>query len=306
VETSIRNSSLLPYLGSGDNKFRLEISIVSQDLIFFEKSPFPFLLISDSNPLARLIEARILTDADSVIKRVFLLQQSDKYELTIDEMWPLNNADIDRFWREAFSKYSNQAEETSLDSSPLLIAGQINENGDIVPFQPLFYCIHKNVYFHPICPKCGNCLHLCENDDLLAKFDLIPYSTSLKRYLYCPECFQTSGQTEFYTINRKASDPKVVKDQLTLTSEVGDLIANSGTLNHFLANVWFYVLLVNKQHSVEGVRANLEKFLTQLAPGVESLTELVKKNGPDPIFSPENIYWNPEGKRVNQNWLEFL
>jgi hypothetical protein len=233
VETNTRTSSLLPYLESGENNFRLEISLVSKESEFLEKAPFPFLLISDSGPFTRVIDARILTDAESVIKPVFLLQQSDEYRLTSDDMWPLNNKDIDRLWQEVFMRYSAQTPEESPDRSHFVLLRQINKKGQFSPFQSLFYCTFKKDYFHPPCPKCGKRLHLCQDDHLLSESDLKPYSTSLKRYLYCPKCAQDSNPNDFYVFSPDAFDSPNLKDHLVLIKEWEHLIVNPITLNHF-------------------------------------------------------------------------
>jgi hypothetical protein len=482
VKKDFTMPSLLPYLQPDANNFGLEISTVSTAPSAAQRPAYPFLQIGDAGPFARLLEGKVVTDSGSIIKRVFLLQQSDDYFWPNDEVWSFTNSDLDRLWMQAFSKYSGQSQETSGDGSPLLLSGQINESDDIVPFQPLFYCIHKNVYFHSVCPQCCNYLDLCKDDDLLAELELSAYATSLKRYLYCPECVRGPGQSDFYTTNRAASDPPSVKDPSTLISEIGNLVANRGSLNqfpcsdcpersqcygndnlavtrivpysfypfhllifdadalnavdflaylsgatlnelqdhltrkqalgrlsclkalqqritghssyifhqgndknflevlflklsflgeliqqilsddnaltwpdfsfsldrvwvklvdqtdllpslwnynlrildlgfhaagtphlskyppayglHFLGNVWFYVLLVNTRQPVEPVRTHLEKFLTRPPPEDKSLTDFAQNNDLEPIFAPENIYWNPQGKRINQNWLE--
>ena len=46
--------SLLPYLQSGKSHFRLEISLSSRETSFLQKSPFPFLTITESSPFERL------------------------------------------------------------------------------------------------------------------------------------------------------------------------------------------------------------------------------------------------------------
>ena len=480
METNIRTSSLLPYLESGENNFRLEISLVSKDSKFLKKAPFPFLLISDSGLFTRVIDARILTDAESVIKRVFLLRQSDEYRLTSDDMWPLNNKDIDRFWQEVFVRYSAQTAEESPNRSHFVLLRQIDKKGEFSPFQSLFYCTFRNDYFHPPCSRCGKSLYLCQDDDLLSESDLKSYSTSLKRYLYCPECAQGSNPNDFYVFSLDAFDPPTLKDHLGLIKEWGHLIVNPITLDHFpcidcsektqcygndnlavsrivpfsfypfylmileastlnahdylalvsgatldevkdslsskhalgrvkcleaarqkvsvpspflfdqnnernflevlylklsflgelarmifsdrgslshpdfsysleriwvkladqasllplfwnfrlnvidigvnpikpphlskyppayglhfLGNVWFYALLVNRQHPVEQVRTELEKFMMEITSPEEVLSEVVQKNELNPVFSPENIFWSPEDRHVNEDW----
>ena len=188
--------SLLPYLQSKKNHFRLEISLNSREPSYLETSPFPFLLINESTPFERLLEARIVTDAGSTIKRVFLLQQSDNYCHIPDEMWPLSNQDIDQRWRHTIELYSSHA--IAGNSNPILLTEQIQKNGAYSQFQSLFYCAFKDVYFHPPCPQCGDFMHLCCDDALLAESNLLPYTTSLKRYLYCPNCQEQSGKAQFY------------------------------------------------------------------------------------------------------------
>ena len=223
--------SLLPYLQSDENHFRLEISIDSRETSFLEKSPFPFLLINESTPFERLLEAKIVTDADSEIRRVFLLQQSDVYRHVPDEMWPLTNEDIDRRWKNTFELYSSQSKTAG--SNPILLAEQIQKNGEFLPFQSLFYCVLKDVYFHPPCPKCGDFLQLCCDDTLLAESNLTPYTTSLQRYLYCPKCLQESENTQFYTYSREGNDPATLKDRWDLVNDFGNLILKSGSLDSF-------------------------------------------------------------------------
>ncbi len=223
--------SLLPYLQSRKNHFGLEISLSSRETSYLENSPFPFLLINESTPFERLLEAKIVTDAGSHIKRVFLLQQSDNYRHIPDEMWPLTNKDIDQHWRNTIELYSSQS--LVGNSNPILLAEQIQKNGEYSQFQPLFYCAFKDVYFHPPCPQCGDFLHLCCDDTLLAESNLAPYTTSLKRYLYCPKCQRESGNAQFYAYSREGNDPPTLKDRRDLVNDFGNLILKSESLDSF-------------------------------------------------------------------------
>ena len=223
--------SLLPYLQSKKKHFRLEISLNSRETSYLEKSPFPFLLINDSTPFERLLEAKIVTDAGSNIKRVFLLQQSDNYRHVPDEMWPLTNKDIDQHWRNTIELYSSQS--TVAKSNPILLAEQSPKNGEYSQFQSLLYCTFKDVYFHPPCPQCGDFLQLCCDDTLLAESNLPPYTTSLKRYLYCPQCRQESGKGQFYAYSCEGTDTSALKDRRQLVNEFGNLILKSEPLDSF-------------------------------------------------------------------------
>jgi len=223
--------SLLPYLQSDKNHFRLEISLSSREKSYLEKSPFPFITINEATPFERLLEAKIVTDADYEIKRVFILQQSDDYRHVPDEMWPLTNADIDQRWINTFKFYSEKSKAGG--SNPILLPEQIPQNGECAPYQPLLYCAFKDVYFHPPCPQCGDFLQLCRDDILLAESNLTPYTTSLRRYLYCPKCLQESGNTQFYTYSREGNDPAALKDRQDLLNDFGNLILKSDSLDNF-------------------------------------------------------------------------
>lgn len=191
------------------------------------------MLISDSGPFTRVIDAKILTDAESVIKRVFLLQQSDRYRLPSDEISLLNNKDIDRFWQKAFLKHSDYTRVESWDPSHFVLHRQFNENGQYTRFQSLFYCTAVNKFFHPPCPSCGENLQLCQDDNLLTELDLQAYSTSLKRYLFCPKCAQESNPSDFYILGPDAYDPPILKDQLSLINDWGNLIVTAKVSDHF-------------------------------------------------------------------------
>ena len=160
---NIETPSLLPYLELTDTKFQLNFSLISQDSSILEKSPFPFLVISESDPFARLFEARFVTDAGSEIKRVFLLLQKDEYHLTRDELRPLNNQDIDQCWQKTFLFYSRKNQ----DGSAIIMADQIGEDGGLISLQSLFFCKSRQIFFHPPCPACGLPLQQCYDDDIL-------------------------------------------------------------------------------------------------------------------------------------------
>ncbi len=221
----ILSPSLLPYLQADGNQFGLEISLISREPSFLEKNPYPFLLIDASTPFERLLEARVVSGGGYEIRRVFILQQSDDYRHTADEMWPLTNPDIDQRWETALNRFS--AQKTGIPGAPIFLSNPIRETGAYVPFQPLFYCSFKNVYFHPPCPECGNLLDLCRNDRLLTESGLAAYSTSLRRYLHCPACCRESESVQFYTYARHGDDPPDLKDRWDLINDFGKLILKS-------------------------------------------------------------------------------
>jgi hypothetical protein len=64
---------------------------------------------------------------------------------------------------------------------------------------------------------------MCYDDDLLAGLGLEPYSTSLKRYLFCPHCFDKQSESDFYAHSLDVADSAIVKDQQDLISGFGHL-----------------------------------------------------------------------------------
>ena len=221
--------SLLPYLGFETTKFRLGLSLAKEDTSSRKKTPFPFLVVTESDPVSRLIEARIMTDAGSELERVFVLMQKDEYLLTRDELCPINNQDICEYWQRAFSFYKG----TSQDRNLVVLSDQIGEGGELLPFQSLFFCRLKRIFFHPPCPGCGLPLQQCCDNELLSGLGLQPYSTSLKRYLFCPSCFALHGTSDFYVFRLEESDPPILKDGWDLIRGFGLLAGAGKDLNEF-------------------------------------------------------------------------
>jgi len=220
-------------LDTGEAKFRLEITQIPRQVAHFDGEAPPFLRVGNSGPTACLTSAKITTDVGALVRDVFLLKQEDEYRLYDDEIWPLNNIDIDRRWQRVVARHSNGTVKRSWGHGPLLLKDQIDGSGKLLRFQSLFYCIFRDVYFHPPCPQCGYDLQLCEDDQLLIKSELKAYSTSLNRYLYCTECIQHGGQTPFYAFIRETSDPPHLKDRGQLISDFGQLVLNTTDADHF-------------------------------------------------------------------------
>ena len=210
--------SLLPYLNRLNRSIYLRLSLVAQDTSILGKAHFPFLVTAESDPLARLVEAQFVTDAESEIKKVFLLVQRDLYLLPGSELWPVNNRDVEDSWQKAFSFYARENQGTSL----IILSNQINEKGKLAHMSSLLFCKTKQVFFHPPCPKCGLLLQQCEDDDILIGAGLQPYSHSLKRYLFCPSCGSAS-ERDFYVCELDRFDPPSVKDCWVLIKEFAQL-----------------------------------------------------------------------------------
>lgn len=218
----IETRSLLPYLKTDETRFHLKISVVDQNDSIHQKSSFPFLVVSESGQFARIIEAKIQTDAGTNIEPVFLLIQKDEHPVSRDALWPLDNRTIDRYWQNTFMFHSHKKS----GSCPLILKDQTDKNGTLLPFQPLLYCKFSQTYFPPLCPDCGAVLQQCYNDTLLQQCGLRPYSTSLKRYLFCPSCIGLKDPPEFYVSSLADNDPAFLKDRFELIKEFGRLYEN--------------------------------------------------------------------------------
>jgi hypothetical protein len=228
-EDIVETASLRSYLEPTGAKFYLRFSLISQDASILEKSLVPFLVIDESDPLARLIEAELVTDAGSQVKRVFTVLQKDEYLVSADALWPFNNQDVDQCWQKAFSFYSDKAP----DQPVVVLSDQIRKDGGLSPFQSLFLCKAKQVFFGPRCPVCGSPLHQCYDDDLLTDLGLQPYTSSLKRYLFCPSCFDLVGKSDFYVFALENSDPPMLKDRWELIREFGQLTEDKNHVDQF-------------------------------------------------------------------------
>lgn len=219
-ETTTSNS-LLPYLILGGNRFYLHLPLTARDLSDVSRLYIPFPTISDSHPLYRVYEAQLLTDANSRVKRVFLLVQKDVYVLPRNDMWPLNNRDIDDFWQTTFSYFTTQ------EAGSIVLSTQITQKKLLNPLHPLLFCVKKQVFFHLLCLRCGLILRQCYDDNLLVGLGLKPYSTSLQRYLYCPSCLKSGDGRDFYVYQGESLDPDLVKDRRDLVQQYGQLPPNA-------------------------------------------------------------------------------
>ncbi|MFB0533175.1 MAG: hypothetical protein ACETVU_05850 [Desulfatiglandales bacterium] len=210
---------MIPYLEFADARFGLKLPMSKADDSVHEKTRFPFVVIREADPLASILEASILSDAGSRIKSVFLLIQKDDYHLTKDGIWPTNNRDVHRAWQSLFSFLTTSYQDDSI----VILKDQVDVNGKLLPWQSLFYCAHRQVFFEPSCPKCGLPLQICCDEDLLLGVGLQSYSTSLKRYLFCPNCIGTLGESDFYVYSLDDADPAILKDQRHLVKGFGQL-----------------------------------------------------------------------------------
>ena len=217
VSGQIVSQSLLPHLDP-KRVIHLHISLRSDDPATLGQTQSPFCILNDTNPLTRLIEGKFVTDAGSELKRVFLLVQSDDYRFPKGTSWPLTNPDIDAFWQHAFSLRLDERQDFEF----ILFSDFLSGDRRLLPFKSLFFCKEKSVFFHPPCPQCGGLLELCDRDDLLKDAKLPLYTSSLKRFLFCPSCHGRE-HPDFYVYERDHEDPTMLHDRWDLLQGFGKL-----------------------------------------------------------------------------------
>jgi hypothetical protein len=215
VEKDFPIPSLIPYLKSSvyteidsTQKIRLILKCYP-DKMTSGKLAHPFSTISNSDPISRILEAQFVTDSGSLIKKVFLLIQKDRYAFHSEDIWPMNNKDIEGCWQKAY-KVCHGSE--SKNQSVIVFKEQIGENNCLLPFKPLFFCMKTAHFFHPPCPACGIPLQQCHDDVLLIKSGLGAYSSSLSRYLFCKACTKEVSEPVFYVKSLGQNDPVTLKD----------------------------------------------------------------------------------------------
>jgi hypothetical protein len=204
--------SLIHYLDSNDAEFYLKLSLNNLSSSATNEIHSSFLATDESDPLASIVEASVVSNAGSIIRNVSLLTQKDDYHLPKDEIWPANNRDAEQAWQNLFSFLTASPEHDSI----IILRDQVGDNGKLLPWQSLFYCKHRQVFFHPSCPRCGSSTQICQDEDVLSRMGLQPYSGSLKRYLFCPHCLIDKGESDFYRHSLDGSDPEIVKGHTDL------------------------------------------------------------------------------------------
>lgn len=221
MNDATRFPSLLPYLTPGEGRVRLDLS---QPRLPVEAGALghPFRVVQEGSSLSRLIEGVWMTDAGSPIQTVHLVLQRDAYPWLGREAGRLVNPIIEAIWQQTYAFCSSEESRVLM-----VLEEQLDEARRLLPFQSLFFCRDTRSFFHPPCPRCGLPLSLCRDDALLAASELLPYSRSLRRYLYCPSCASSEGAA-FYAFERGAYDPPCVRDRFALLLDFCRVPASAG------------------------------------------------------------------------------
>ncbi len=210
------SQSLLPWITANDSPVYLELKVASRGDSKQESAWSDFCIISDDGPLSRLIKAQLVASNSDTFQDVYLQVQKDYPKLSSHHPWSLTNSDIENVWQNSKTFFSSTQQETFLSGFSL------SKDGEAFPFRSLLYCGKRKVFFHPVCPVCGGVLGLCKDDLLLEKSGLEKYTTSLNRYLSCPECVEADSPISFYALEKKATEPECVKDWASFVTAVGE------------------------------------------------------------------------------------
>lgn len=208
--------SLLRFIESDRGGFLLDIPAFYQERIPGHSDSSPFHVLDNGQNFSIVIKAGLKTKHAEAFKNLFLLIQRDHYPIPPDVLNPVTNADLDRIWFETIEFYST-------DDTVFYIPSESGNGGKPAQFTPLFFCKKETKFFHPPCPECGEPLDLCQDDSLLKNAGLFPYSTSLKRYIFCPSCYNAGINHIFYQFSRSPDDLVFVKDRFDLIRDFNKL-----------------------------------------------------------------------------------
>lgn len=150
----------------------------------------PFVTIDDTGLYSRILLARVLTDAGRIVPVAVKVQK---------DILSLPPAGFGR-------RYSNSAAAAAFqEEAACLRRLDGDREGIVLPVRgasvgpgalsrqplrslPITYCKKTAVFFHPVCPDCGEFLCDCRDEVLLGGVGLPPYATSTQRFLFCPKC----------------------------------------------------------------------------------------------------------------------
>jgi len=218
--------SLIPWLNPGNSKIHLKFPLQEGDAGPLKEASLPFPVIDSSSPIFRIINASLASSGEELFKNIFLMVEKDDYNLSRSELFAITNNKISFIWNSLRNFYYKHKVKYF----------ELNETQNIKEiniFRSLFYCKTKNIYFHPLCPSCGHVLEQCDSDEIAKLLQLSPVTTSLKRYLYCPDCLASLGISQVFVKNKEQDDPTFVKDCSALICEWSGLIGRNELIEKF-------------------------------------------------------------------------
>lgn len=220
------------YLSGRRNFLRLELCLRRPDLPAFEASPDPFARVASFSRLGDLFLAR-LRSCDGTLDRTVTLKVLGDPKPRRAGGAPDPNPLDNRLFLEEYRSLRLLKEG---DRDPILRLAPFDlktEGGvELSRLPPLTFCKRRRLFFNPRCPRCGQVLRDCQDDDVLLRFGLRPYSTSSARYVCCPSCVRDGegflgGAKRFFTRTPDDADRALgmVGDELDLVGAFGELVA---------------------------------------------------------------------------------
>jgi len=218
---------LLPYLSPRSPGVALKL-----DLSDLPSSPDALLPGDPCGPYSTMRGGQIVLDNQGVMADIMVLCQADIYLKNASELNPISNLDVESAWQKAWGKIQKAPGGIRAPDGATVLPSQLDDHGALIPLKPLFYCRHVDRYGHPLCPFCGGDLVLCRDDDDLQKAGLPAYSSSLQRFLYCPDCHQASQEAPFYQHSLTAETPTRVQGCQALIEDFSRLLAKAELVNY--------------------------------------------------------------------------
>ncbi len=210
--------SLLPYLNGAEKGLRLMLPALTPDQA---QAPVCGALES-SGPFAVVYEGRVSGGQGVAMADLFLLIQPDRHPVPGSELLPINNVMVEQLWQAAFKRIEIQRP----GQCQPVFEEQVDAEGRLRAFRPLFRCDYRNRWCQPRCPGCGRDLTVCREDRLLQDAGLGAYNKSLERYLYCPACAGESPDFPFYAPERPDSAPERLADCAALIEGFSRLLSH--------------------------------------------------------------------------------
>jgi hypothetical protein len=163
-----------------------------------------FLILSNQGRYSNVFVGRIIDSAGSVLKYLAIKVQKNWYPFHGMQVTGLpdieNNMKIEDRWKREFENYRKMKDVK--DFVPQILEANCNsscESSHILRLPPLLFCRKVLKLFSPRCIQCYNVLETCKDENALSAANLPSYGLTVYRFLYCKNCYQSSGQTKFYT-----------------------------------------------------------------------------------------------------------
>lgn len=213
------NNPFTIFLSGTGNGIHLKLDLADKSALL-EDIPYPFVTADSSLPFTGVIRANVVTSAGAVIKEAFLTISRDDYRQYVSKLDEITNKTLDESWQRIIGK-------TLEDENGMALSAIADDQGMYLPFDSLFYCTKQGVYFTPVCPVCSSGFDICRDENILKENGLASYASSLKRYLYCPECLSQGRAPVFYAASVSGDDPTNVRDRSALVQEFVNLLVKS-------------------------------------------------------------------------------